>query len=64
MINSCVACGCSNRAIKNDKRAFYKFLLNTSGGLIVLRNLYTYIYIYIYKLFRAIRIYNSYNKNI
>ena len=28
-----------NRAIKNDNRAFHKFQLNTSGGLIVLRNL-------------------------
>ena len=39
MINFCAAFGCSNNAIKNNNRAFHKFSLNNSGGLIVLRNI-------------------------
>ena len=34
MINSCAAFGCSNRAIKNDNRAFHIIPLNTSVGLL------------------------------
>ena len=30
MVNSCAAAGCTNRAIKNDNRAFHKFPINSS----------------------------------
>ena len=43
MINSGVVFVCSNRDIKNDKRAFLKFLLNNRGRVNVLRNICMYI---------------------